>query len=185
MSNIWHSGLLPPPLWNKFFILAFRKSSFLPFYFTSHFFFSGSFSNGMLQGLVLGSLLYLHSILATSLNIYTLMVSKFLSFIQSIPLNSRLDILLPTHYLFLSKYGFGFNLSKAKPLIFLLPQNFYSYSSPTQLMATASVPQARSFGVIYVSFSPSYPIYQNPVDSALNYIQSPNTSPYPHHYHLV
>lgn len=136
----------------------------------------------MLQGLVLGSVLYLHSILATSLNIYTLMISKFLSFIQTIPLNPRLDILLPTH-LFSSKYGFGFNLSKAKPLIFLLPQNLYSQSSPTQLMATASVPQARSFGVIYISFSPSYPIYQNPVDSALKYIQNPNTSPYPHHYH--
>lgn len=93
-----------------------------------------------------------------------MMIFKFISLAQTVPLSSRLDIELPTHHLlFNGKNGFGLNLSKAKSLIFPPPQKFYSLFSPTQLMATLSFQLLRpetleSF--LSVSFSSSHPIYQ-------------------------
>lgn len=125
----------------------------------------------MLQGLVIGPFPYVHSIPATSLNIYTLMISKFLLFAQTIPLNSRLDIQLLTHHLLLDgKYGFGLNLSKAKPLIFLslTPKLLLTvFSNSVNGNSFLSVPQARNFGVIFVSFFLTLisNLLANPVDS--------------------
>lgn len=126
----------------------------------------------MPYGLVLGPLPYLYSVswrapTNTYLSItYILLISKFISLIQTVLLNSRLDIPthleLLTHYFLLDgKYSFGLNLSKAKPLIFPIPQIFYSQPSPTKLMATPSFirPETLEF-FLTPYFSPPLPTYQ-------------------------
>lgn len=136
----------------------------------------------MPQGLVLGPLLYLHSLpwrahLAISLNtVYTLMISKPLSLAQTVSLNSRLDIQLPIQH---GKYGFGLNLSRAKPPdLSPSPKLLLTQSSPTQLLASLSFqllrPETR---VIFDSLflTPISNLSASLVGSASKYFQNPNS----------